>query len=130
MGKIIALVEDLFFRARIAETARHTGVAFEAVGNGKELLERLRAASGAGAERIERPTLIIVDLNGRGGALECLHELKATGNQIPVIAFLSHVQAELAEQARMAGCNEVMPRSKFTRNLAVIMEREKAVVGD
>jgi CheY-like chemotaxis protein len=130
LGKVIALVDDLFFRARIAETARHTGVEFEAVGTGKELLERLRAASEAGGARDGRPALIILDLNARGGVLEALRDLQAAGNQIPVIAFLSHVQTELAEQARAAGCNEVMPRSKFTKNLAAILERAKAGVGE
>ncbi len=129
MGKVIALVDDLFFRARIAETARHTGVVFEAVGTGKELLERMRSASGTPEATDGRPALIVLDLNARGGALEALRELQAAGNQIPVVAFLSHVQAELAEQARAAGCAEVMPRSKFTQNLGAILERAKTGVG-
>jgi CheY-like chemotaxis protein len=128
MGNVIALVDDFFFRARIAETARHTGVEFEAVGTGKELLEKLQSASGDTNLNGKVPALILVDLNSRGGALEALCDLQAAGNQIPVIAFLSHVQTELAEQARAAGCAEVMPRSKFTQNLAAILERVKAGV--
>ncbi len=130
MGKVIALVDDLFFRARIAETARHAGVEFEAVGTGPALLERLRAILGAGGGKDGRPALIILDLNAHGGALEALRELQAAGNQIPVVAFLSHVQTELAEQALAAGCSEVMPRSKFTQNLAAILGRAKAGVGE
>jgi CheY-like chemotaxis protein len=129
LGKVIALVDDLFFRARIAETARHTGVKFEAVGTGTELLEKLGAASGPGGEKEGHPALIILDLNARGGALEALRNLQGAGNQIPLIAFLSHVQTELAEQALAAGCSEVMPRSKFTQNLAAILERAKAGIG-
>jgi CheY-like chemotaxis protein len=125
LSKVIALVDDLFFRARIAETARHIGVEFEAVGTGRELLEKLGGASGDTEAKDGRPALILVDLNARGGALESLRDLQAAGNQIPVVAFLSHVQTELAEQARAAGCTEVMPRSKFTQNLAAIVERAK-----
>jgi len=35
------------------------------------------------------------------------------------------VQVDLAEQARAAGCDEVMPRSKFTQNLAEILSGAK-----
>jgi hypothetical protein len=38
-----------------------------------------------------------------------------------VIAFLSHVQTGLAEQAKTAGFDEVMPRSKFSMNLPEIL---------
>jgi CheY-like chemotaxis protein len=125
MGKVVALVDDLFFRARIAETARHTGVEFEAVGTGKDLMVKVGGPSRGATANDGQPALIILDLNAQGGALEALRELQAAGNQIPVIAFLSHVQTELAEQARAAGCSEVMPRSKFTQDLAAILERAK-----
>jgi hypothetical protein len=42
------------------------------------------------------------------------------------VGFLSHVQIDLAEQARAAGCSEVMPRSKFTKDLATILARAKS----
>jgi CheY-like chemotaxis protein len=130
LGKVIALVDDLFFRARIAETARLTSVEFEAVATGNDLLEKLRGAPESATPHGSIPALILVDLNARGGPLEALRALQAAGNQIPVIAFLSHVQTELAEQARAVGCAEVMPRSKFTQNLAAILERAKAGVGN
>jgi CheY-like chemotaxis protein len=130
LGRVIALVDDLFFRARIAETARLTGVEFESVASGNDLLEKLRGASGGATPQGSTPALILVDLNARAGPLDALRDLQAAGNQIPVIAFLSHVQTELAEQARAAGCTEVMPRSKFTQNLAAILERAKAGVGN
>jgi hypothetical protein len=42
------------------------------------------------------------------------------------VAFLSHVQTDLAAQARAAGCGEVLPRSQFTANLAEILRRAKS----
>jgi hypothetical protein len=42
------------------------------------------------------------------------------------VGFLSHVQTELAELARAAGCQDVMPRSKFTAELAQILGRAKS----
>jgi len=41
------------------------------------------------------------------------------------VAFLSHVQTELAAQARAAGCSDVMPRSVFAQNLAAILQTVK-----
>jgi len=117
--KVIALVDDLFFRARIAETAKHVGVELEAAANGDDLLARASNANGAGA------ALILVDLNSLAAPLDALQRLHAAGNQIPVVAFLSHVQTELAAAAHAAGCTEVMPRSKFTQDLAAILERAR-----
>jgi hypothetical protein len=44
---------------------------------------------------------------------------------MPVMAFLSHVQVELAAMARAAGCTDVLPRSEFTKNLAALLETAK-----
>ena len=52
---------------------------------------------------------------------EAIQRLRADKNAVRVVAFLSHVQTELAAQARAAGCDEVMPRSVFTQNLATIL---------
>jgi DNA-binding NarL/FixJ family response regulator len=115
MGKVVAMVDDVFFLAKIAETARHTGVELETASTVDALLEKSAA----------NPALIVVDLNARGGAVEALRRLQASGNQTPVVAFLSHVQTALADEARAAGCTEIMPRSKFTQELAAILGRAK-----
>ena len=73
--------------------------------------------------------LVIVDLNARQRALDAVEQLctpDGTGNPRRVIAFLSHVQTELAERALAAGCVDVMPRSKFTQNLAAILRGAKS----
>ena len=76
------------------------------------------------------PKLVLVDLNARQGALEAVERLAAAGNAQKdgaqhIIAFLSHVQTELAEKARAAGCRQVLPRSKFTAELAEILRQAK-----
>ena len=123
MADAVVLVDDLFFQAKLLETAKQAGVTIEVATTG----ERLLAAAAA------HPTaLVIVDLNARQGALEAVEQLHRSGgpsggpgNPRRVIAFLSHVQAELAERARAAGCQEVMPRSTFTQNLAAILRSAK-----
>jgi CheY-like chemotaxis protein len=116
MVDVLALVDDLFFQAKLTETARHVGVVLQTVASGEALV----AAAAAGA-----PRLVLVDLNARQGALEAIERLHALGNTRPIIAFLSHVQTELAGRARAAGCQQVLPRSKFTAELAEILRQAK-----
>ena len=116
MANVVALVDDLFFQAKLLETARATGVELKTVETGEALV---------GEAAHDSPALLIVDLNARHGAIEAIERLRATGNQLPVIAFLSHVQVDLAERARAAGCTQVLPRSKFTQNLAAILSQVK-----
>lgn len=115
MADVVVLVEDLFFQMRIAETAKKLGVSMKAV----TIAEALVAEVGA-----DSPALVLVDLNARAG-VEAVERLRAAGHRQPVIAFLSHVQVELAERARAAGCTEVLPRSKFTQHLPEILSQAK-----
>jgi len=132
MADVIALIDDLFFLAKVHETAKHAGVSLETSATGEQLLKAAAANPAA---------LIVVDLNSRQGALDAVERLcasngasnnaesgasSAPGNPRRVIAFLSHVQTDLAERARAAGCTDVMPRSKFTQNLAEILRGAKS----
>lgn len=112
MGQALALVDDLFFIAKMQETARQVRVELRTVSTGAALVQ-------AAAEAAVK--LIIVDLNARTGSIEALEALKNTANVKPTIAFLSHAQTELAERAKALGCAQVMPRSKFSQNLADIL---------
>jgi DNA-binding NarL/FixJ family response regulator len=116
MGRVVALMDDIFFQMKVAETAKHLGIEFKVATNTDALLSLLEP----------RPQLVIVDLNARNQPIDAIVKLRATSKDIRVVAFLSHVQRELAEQARIAGCDEVMPRSSFTQNLAEILSPAKA----
>jgi DNA-binding NarL/FixJ family response regulator len=116
MRRVVALMDDIFFQMKVAETAKHLGIEFKVATNTGALLSLLEP----------RPQLIIVDLNARNQPLDAIVKLRAAAKDIRVVAFLSHVQRELAEQARNAGCDEVMPRSSFTQNLAEILSPAKA----
>lgn len=117
MAQVVALVDDLFFQAKMLETARHIGVELRTCANSQALLAEV-------AQQV--PRLVVIDLNARSNPLEAIERLQATARDIPLVAFLSHVQTELAEQARAAGCREVMPRSQFTRQLAAILAQAKS----
>ncbi len=117
MAQVLALIDDLFFHARVAETARQLGVGLQICTTAESLL--------AEAEKV-KPKLVVVDLNARTDAISVIERMQSNGGEIPVVAFLSHVQTKLAERARTAGCREVMPRSEFTRALATILSRAKS----
>jgi DNA-binding NarL/FixJ family response regulator len=115
MGRAVALMDDLFFQMKIAETAKQLGVEFKVATTSEALLSLL-----------DSPTkLVIIDLNARGNPLATIEHLRATQKEMRVVAFLSHVQTELAAMVRAAGCTDVLPRSLFTRNLAAILETAK-----
>jgi hypothetical protein len=92
---IVAYVPDLMDRSKL--TATVAGVAF--VASPAELV-----ASDA--------EVVVVDLS-RPGVLDVLPEL--TGRR--VIGFGSHVDRELLDRARAAGCSEVLARSAFFARL-------------
>jgi|SRR5690348_8062158 len=121
---VLALVDDLFFQAKLAETARKLGVMLKTVSTGTALVEALKQAPD-GTAPSNKPRLVVVDLNAQQGALEAIEQLQRSGNSVPVIGFLSHVQTELAQRARAAGCRQVMPRSSFTMNLSEILRQAK-----
>lgn len=111
---ILALVEDIFFLAKIQQTAKQLGLTVESV-TPAALHDRL-ARGEAGA--------ILLDLNHQSGnamaVLEALRSDPAT-RSVPVVAFLSHVQADLAQAARAAGCSRVMARSAFSQQLPALL---------
>jgi DNA-binding NtrC family response regulator len=117
MGSVLVLADDIFFVSKIRETAQRTGVPLRIASSAEAFRE--------GAAR-STPSLAIVDLNLRAGPLEAIRELRAAHPGMPIIGYLSHVQVELAAEARSAGCSDVMPRSKFTQALATLLAREKA----
>lgn len=117
LANVLAMVDDLFFQAKIVETARHLAVDLRICTTPDALLTEISKAT---------PKLVVVDLNSRNQPLEAIQRMQAAAPDVPLVGFLSHVQTELAEQAHAAGCREVMPRSKFTNDLATILARGKS----
>jgi DNA-binding NarL/FixJ family response regulator len=115
VAEIVGLMDDLFFQMKVLETAKQLGLQFKVAATADSLMELVATS----------PKLVIVDLNARSGAIPAIERVKAEKTGVRVVGFLSHVQVDLAEQARKAGCDEVMPRSKFTQNLAQILSSAK-----
>ncbi len=118
-ARIYAFVDDLFFLAKIQETARKINVKVEFVKTDKDVFERMDQ-NGNG-----KPTLIIVDLNNLNAKpLAVIPKLKSKlKKETNIIGFVSHVQGELKMKATEAGCDMVLPRSAFSQNLAQLLRR-------
>ena len=118
--RIYCFIEDLFFLAKIQETARKLGVKVVFVKNDKDIVERL-----TDAPENERPALIVFDLNNANAKpLTLIPKLKSKlKRSASVIGFLSHLQGDLKVKAAEAGCDAVMPRSAFSQNLPNLLRR-------
>lgn len=117
MASVLAFVDDLFFQAKILETAKQAGVNVRTFTTSEALVAEIKK---------QAPKLVIVDLNARNKPVEAIASVRHTAPDVPVIAFLSHVQVELAQRASEAGSTTVMPRSQFTRELATILAQAKS----
>ena len=115
---VLAAVEDLLFRSKISETANTLGVEALFPRSPKKLVEKIHESP---------PDLLVLDLNSaRFEPLQLLTQLKSdeASRGVPVVGFLSHVHKDLAVAARESGCDRVMARSAFTKDLPRILSDE------
>jgi PleD family two-component response regulator len=113
--RVLAAVEDLLFKSKISETASSLGIEAAFPRSPKKLLAALRESP---------PDLLILDLNSaRFEPLTLLEDVRSdeATRDVPTVGFLSHVQKDLAGAAREAGCNRVVARSAFTKDLPRIL---------
>jgi CheY-like chemotaxis protein len=117
---IFIFVDDLFFMAKIQETARKLNVKVQFVKSDKEVFDLV----GDG----DKPSLIVLDLNHHTvKPLVTIPKLKAKfKKETNIIGFLSHLQGELKMKAQEAGCDMVLPRSAFSQNLPQLLRRHAA----
>src|SRR5687768_2835514 len=104
---ILAVVEDLFFTVKIQDAAKRCGMSCVFVKSPEKAMEKAK----------EQPALIIIDLNIASlSSVDLIRALKGEPetNQISLLGYVSHVQAELKQQAQDAGCDAVLARSAFS----------------
>jgi len=120
-SRIFAFIEDLFFMAKIQETARKLNVKVEFVKSDKDMMEKMQQNGE------EKPSLIIFDLNNANvKPLTLIPKLKTKLKKTSIIGFLSHVQGDLKQKAHEVGCDMVLPRSAFSQNLPQLLRRHGA----
>ena len=119
--RIFCFIEDLFFLAKIQETARKLGVKVEFVkGDNKDAVARI-----CEAPENERPALLVFDLNNLNAKpMTLIPKFKTKFKKaVSIIGFLNHLQGDLKMKAIEAGCDTVMPRSAFSQSLPNLLRR-------
>jgi CheY-like chemotaxis protein len=114
---LAALVQDLFFSSRIADTARHLGLEAYIESQAVEFEEKVHE---------HRPGLALIDLGVRGvDWVSSIRRLRADPAfaTLPIVAFGPHMDLEARERALVAGCTEFLANSKLTTDLAHIVAR-------
>jgi CheY-like chemotaxis protein len=106
----LLLSDDLIFTSRVLAEARALGLTVTPVRSVAALVDQAQRQS---------PHGILLDLAFPGLDLDrLLDELRAPGAPLPrLIAYGPHVEAAMLRAARAAGCDPVLPRSKFVEAL-------------
>jgi DNA-binding NarL/FixJ family response regulator len=105
----ILLSDDLIFTSRVTGTGRDLGLPVRPARTADDVLALAGQLS---------PTCVIVDLSNPGLVIDDLIAgLAALPVRPRVVAYGSHVDTATLRAAREAGCDFVMPRSKFVEEL-------------
>lgn len=111
----LLLSRDLIFTAKITSTARALGHLVTTAGNSALALAMIEQW---------RPRVVLVDL--AAGDLvrpEALLAYRQLAPETPFVAFGSHVDTATLATAAAAGCDPVLPRSRFTAELPALIRR-------
>ena len=104
----LLLCDDLIFTSRVLGTAKALGLA---VGTARDVAGLLRMA------RHAPPTCVLLDLQHPQLVLVALLDELRTIGPMRVMGYGSHVDAKTLHAARVAGCDPVLPRSRFVEEL-------------
>lgn len=109
--KVIALVEDPFWRSKIDNAVRSVGATTVFLSD---------PAEAAGALEPGAPVIIVVDLALKMPPFEAMARLKkakATA-AVPVVGYFDMARKDLKEKALASGFDDVLSRSSFAERFA------------
>lgn len=114
--KVVAVMSDLFFSAKVQDEARKLGMATVIVRDQAAAFDHIKFGA----------AVVILDLNcascdpfGLIAKVKSDPEVAAVG----IIGFVSHVQTDLRQKASDCGCDRVVARSVFARDLPELLKR-------
>ncbi len=110
----LLISRDLFFTSKVTGTASALGIDMDVIGD---------APTAAAQVRARDYRCIFVDLADAGLDLGAFFAVLKQDSHPPVIAFGSHVATARLQAAREAGCDEVMPRSRFSSSLPDLLQK-------
>ena len=112
---ILALEKDLFFAVRIRDTLRHYDQEVNIVRTLPAFEEALTSLEET------RPPLVIVNIATKGVDWEAAIRV-ARANDVPVLAFGSHMDLDARARALEAGAGKVVANSKFVSDMPGLVE--------
>jgi PleD family two-component response regulator len=106
----IAVVDDLFWKARLMETAKASGASLVLVSNPETLAAKC-------AE--QKPDTIFVDLALRKDPFAAIRAIKDAPetSSILVVGYYEHMRVDLHKKGKEAGIETLIARSTFTEKL-------------
>ena len=108
-SRVVAVVRDLFFIARIRETARLAGVPLEFARTPEDLATALAT----------RPRFVLLDLTGGFDYARVFETVEAAGRP-PVLGFTTHALARQS-QPWHARCGRVVTKETLTQELPTLL---------
>ncbi|MGY8769850.1 MAG: response regulator [Pirellulales bacterium] len=106
---IIYLTADLMFSSRACSFAKDSGADLRVAVSGAQCINAINQ------NKVDR---VLIDLNvPKLDIEELMTQIKATGQNLEVIAYGPHVHIELLEAAKAAGCNAVLSKGQFNQQI-------------
>ena len=110
----LLLTRDLMFTSKVTGTAAALGLRIETLGT----LDALQARAAA-----VQPRVVFIDLGCVEFAPQAVMDRLTAEPRPVVIAFGSHVDVGRLEAALAAGCDDAMPRSRFSAALPDLLRQ-------
>ncbi len=116
--RVLAVVPDLFFAAKIAAVAQAAGTA---IAFAEPAAAHARCAEAP-------PDLVLFDLHAGPAVHAALRALKAdpATRGVPLVGFFSHVDRAVRDAALAAGLDRALPRSAFVAQLPALLREPAA----
>jgi CheY-like chemotaxis protein len=114
--KVVAVMSDLFFSAKVQDEGKKLGMTTVIVKDQAQALNHIKAGA----------AVAILDLNcASSDPLGLIAKIKSdpATAAIGIIGFVSHVQTDLRQKASDCGCDRVVARSVFARDLPELLKR-------
>ena len=111
----LLLTSNLLFSSMVTGTAAAIG---------KEVVVAEDLAEAEALCRDRQISYVIIDLSmSEPDIVTIVARLREATGPVSVIAFGSHVDKARLDEARAAGCDEVLPRSRFSSELPALLRR-------
>jgi CheY-like chemotaxis protein len=113
---VLALLDNLFFAAKIGAAATQAGLRLATTRTWEQALTHAES---------NLPVLIVIDLDAQAcRPFDFIQAVKADARLqvIPLLGFVAHVNTGIQQQARAAGCDRVLARSVFSRDLPQLLQ--------